>query len=60
MITAIVVRASVGWGTRRRSSSASSRSMMLVTVAGGMRNVRLIQLRVTDDSGSVASQVSTS
>ena len=29
-------------------------------VAGGMRNVRLIQLSVTDDSGSVASHVSTS
>ena len=34
--------------------------MMFVTVAGGMRSVLLIQLRVRDDSGSVASQVSTS
>ena len=34
--------------------------MMLVTVAGGMRNVLLIQLKVTEDSGSVASHVSTS
>ncbi len=60
VITAIVVRASVGCATRSTRPSAWSRSMMLVTVAGGMRRVRLIQLRVTDDSGSVASQVNTS
>ena len=34
--------------------------MMLVRVAGGMRKVLLIQLRVSDDSGSVASHASTS
>lgn len=34
--------------------------MMFVTVAGGMRRVLLIQLSVSEDSGSVASQVRTS
>ena len=34
--------------------------MMFVTVAGGMRSVLLIQLSDSDDSGSVASQASTS
>ena len=34
--------------------------MMLVTVAGGMRRVLLIQLRVRADSGSVANQARTS
>ena len=34
--------------------------MRLVTVAGGMRSVLLIQLSVCDDSGSIASQESTS
>ena len=60
VITASVVRASEGWGTRRTSFSSSSRSMMFVTVAGGMRSVLLIQLRVRADSGSVASQARTS
>ena len=60
VMTASVVRASDGCGTRRTSLSASSRSMRFVTVAGGMRSVLLIQLSVSDDSGSVASHVSTS
>src|SRR4051794_33913369 len=34
--------------------------MMFVTVGGGMRRVLLIHVSVSDDSGSVANQVSTS
>ena len=59
-MTASVVRASDGCATRRTSLSASSRSMRLVTVAGGMRSVLLIQLSESDVSGSIASHVSTS
>ena len=60
VITASVVRASDGWGTRRTSLSPSSLSMMFVTVAGGMRKVLLIQLRAREDSGSMANQARTS
>ena len=60
VITASVVRASEGCGARRTNLSSSSRSMMSVTVAGGMRRVLLIQLRVRAESGSVASQARTS
>ena len=60
VMTARVVRASDGCATRRTSLSASSRSMRLVTVAGGMRRVLLIQLSESDVSGSIASQARTS
>lgn len=59
VMTASVVRASDGCGSRRTNFSSSSRSMTFVTVAGGMRKVLLIQLKVRADSGSVASQART-